>query len=259
MGLCSLTTSPAEWLWLRGTLLPMQCSWWCPYWAYWTWCYLLALGASGYRALLTLLICRHVGSQPNLANCFTLLTAATYSCQPTFWTFLEGTSSTLSWRSLWNSKLCEVSWSAETIGGRNKPTMSVCQVCVEVCESTHVKPSVASRREKTLRNANSDRYRPPTRRLKKKVWSWATDFCFFFPMIELSRLAVMWLWSYFHERVGSVYAYTRAAHMKRGACLPIRNITILMHFPRFGFNVTLVYQHESVRNVEAQCADPSVS
>ena len=36
--------------------------------------------------------------------------------------------------------------------------------------------------------------------------------------------------------------------MKRGACLPIRNITILMHFPRFGFNVTLVYQHESVRN-----------
>ena len=69
-----------------------------------------------------------------------------------------------------------------------------------------------------------------------------------FPMIELSRLAVMWLWFYFHERVGSVYAYTRAAHMKRGACLPIRNITILMHFPRFGFNVTLVYQHESVRN-----------
>ena len=29
--------------------------------------------------------------------------------------------------------------------------------------------------------------------------------------------------------------------------------------PPFWFNVTLVYQHESVRNVEAQRADPSVS
>ena len=135
-------------------------------------------------------------------------------------------------------------------GGKKQALNSVCWVF----ESTHVNTCVACRRERIERYANKERYLPRLAGEKEIAELRVRDSV----IDQFIRFAVLCFDVYFMCEFGSVYAYTRAALMTRGAWYKLMlTHPYLCTSPIFYF--TLLYQRESVRNVEAQRADPTVS
>ena len=126
-------------------------------------------------------------------------------------------------------------------GGRNKPLIQFAEF---VSRPTWIHVWLVDVKE--LNDMQTKICISPDSPVKKKVRSCMSDVQW---SIFLSGIAVLWFWVYFMWGFSSVYAYTRAAHMTRGAWYNLMLTQPYLCTSPF-FYVTLLYQLESVRNYQ---------